>query len=64
LRRRTALISRTSLLFCNLVGSRDHLEIKVIRVITVLQVLRVHPPAHQADQDLTGHQGLVAVEAQ
>lgn len=49
------------MLFCNLVGSRDHLEIKVIKV---LQVLRVHPPAHQADQDLTGHQGLVAVEAQ
>ena len=55
------------MLFCNLVGSRDHLEIKVIRAsleIKVLQVLRVHPPAHQADQDLTGHQGLVAVEAQ
>ena len=37
--------------------------IRASLVIKVLQVLRVHPPAHQADQDLTGHQDLVAVEA-
>ena len=62
LHRRTTLISRTSLLFCNLVGSRAHLETRghlETKAIKVLLELRVHLLDHREDQDLDGHRGLV-----
>jgi len=44
------------------VGSRDHLEIKVIRETLVIKgplELLAHPQVHPVDQDLAGHRGLV-----
>ena len=59
LRRRTTLISRTSLLFCNLVGSRAHLETRGHLETKAILELRVHLLDHREDQDLDGHRGLV-----